>query len=423
MIVVLGDGLLATEIVKQTGWAQISRKKDGFDITDLSTWQNLLDEATAIVNCIAYTNTYDSNRELNWQVNVVGVKSLIDFCNQRSIKLIHISTDYVYSNSVRLASETDVPVHLPTWYGYSKLVGDALVQLESNDYLLCRESHKPYPFPYDKAWNDQLTSGDFVTTISRLIIDLIDKDAKGLYNVGTRLKTWYSLTVNEFNTEPIPRPKHAPADISMNTSKLKSFLSQIDKEVVIAAYDRDYSWINKLDSNVKKTVYRKGDPALSNEFEIYLPNNVGRDVHTFFYHIVNRYDSLSDFTFFSQDDPFDHVNNYIHLINGVPSDWTTCAVLKIDEIWFFDTCYKRVLKTDKFGNPHHTGLELEPVWSRIFSEPFPESLDFVAAGHFCASRQQIHTKPKEFYEKILRVLEEDPISPWCIERFESYIFT
>jgi dTDP-4-dehydrorhamnose reductase len=423
MIIVLGDGLLATEIVKQTGWTQISRKRDAFDLTNVSTWRNLLDEATAIVNCIAYTKTYDSDRDRNWKVNVIGVKSLIEFCNQRSIKLIHISTDYVYSGSVHQASEEDVPVHLPTWYGYSKLVGDALVQLESANYLICRESHKPYPFPYDKAWNDQLTNGDFVTTVSAIIIDLINKNATGLYNVGTHLKTWHSLTVDEFNTAQVNRPSFVPADISMNISKLTRFQNQINKEVVIAAYDRDYSWINQLDSSVKATVYRKGGTCDLTESEIYLANNVGRDVHTFFYHIVNRYDTLADFTFFSQDYPFDHVDNYIDLINGDFLNWKANAIYQNEEIWFFDTCYGQILQTDKFGNPNHSSLDLEPVWDRIFSEPCPESLGFVAAGHFCASRKQIHKKPKEFYEKILRVLEDDPISPWCIERFEIYIFS
>lgn len=223
MIIVLGDGMLATEIVKQTGWSQVSRKLNGFDITDTSTWGNLLDSATVIVNCIAYTKTYDSDREPNWGVNVVGVKSLIDFCNDRDLKLVHISTDYLYSNSVHLASEADVPVHLPTWYGYTKLVGDALVQLESNNHLICRESHKPYPFPYEAAWTNQFTNGDFVNTISKLIIELIERGAIGLYNVGTDLKTWYSLTAEEFSTKPIPRPDSAPADVSMNLSKLKNF--------------------------------------------------------------------------------------------------------------------------------------------------------------------------------------------------------
>ena len=31
-ILILGDGLLAKELIKQTGWDYISRKKDGFDI-------------------------------------------------------------------------------------------------------------------------------------------------------------------------------------------------------------------------------------------------------------------------------------------------------------------------------------------------------------------------------------------------------
>jgi hypothetical protein len=151
---------------------------------------------------------------------------------------------------------------------------------------------------------------------------------------------------------------------------------------------------------------------------------LGRCVHSFFYHIVDRYDSLADYTFFAQDYPFDHVVNYIDLINGDFLNWTADAIYQNGEIWFFNTEYRRILETDKFGNPHHIGgLELEPVWSKIFSEPCPESLGFVAAGHFCASRKHIHKKPKEFYEKILRILEEDPLSPWCIERFEIYIFT
>lgn len=30
------------------------------------------------------------------------------------------------------------------------------------------------------------------------------------------------------------------------------------KEIVIAAYDRDISWINEIDDNITKTIYRKG---------------------------------------------------------------------------------------------------------------------------------------------------------------------
>jgi dTDP-4-dehydrorhamnose reductase len=56
--------------------------------------------------------------------------------------LVHISTDYLYSGSVSNASESDVPVHCNNWYGYTKLLADGLVQLESNNYLICRCTHK-----------------------------------------------------------------------------------------------------------------------------------------------------------------------------------------------------------------------------------------------------------------------------------------
>jgi dTDP-4-dehydrorhamnose reductase len=39
-IVILGDGLLGTELFKQTGWSCVSRKSSGFDITDESTLIN-----------------------------------------------------------------------------------------------------------------------------------------------------------------------------------------------------------------------------------------------------------------------------------------------------------------------------------------------------------------------------------------------
>ena len=55
-VLVLGDGLLGTEIIKQTGWDYISRKKDKFDIT-ISSFNCLLGY-DAVINCIAYTDTY-----------------------------------------------------------------------------------------------------------------------------------------------------------------------------------------------------------------------------------------------------------------------------------------------------------------------------------------------------------------------------
>lgn len=427
-IVVLGDGLLGSELVKQSGWDYISRKKDNFDLTlpdifnsyfiqDFPEFGAQMLKYNTIINCIANTNTYLDDKQSHWDVNYKGVADLTDFCNKHNIKLIHISTDHVYANSKPNASEEDVPVPLGTWYGHTKLLADGYIELKSKNYLIIRESHKPYPFPYKQAWYNQFTNGDYVNVIADLIIKLVNKNITGIVNVGTDIKTWFGLTKDEFKTEPTEKPITAPDNVVMNLNKLDQLLST--KEVIISAYDRDYNWINQLDSNIKVTVYKKGSEPLPNE--ILIEPNVGRDVHTFFYHLVYNYDTLSDYTFFAQDYPFDHVENYISLINGDKQLWFEHAKQSVDGCWFFNTQYE-VLTCDKNGSPHHPNLDIEDMWNKIFINQCPEILKFTPAGHFCVSKKQVHKLSLDYYKRILNILETDPNSPWIIERLEPYIF-
>jgi dTDP-4-dehydrorhamnose reductase len=226
---VLGDGLLGSEIVKQTNWDYISRKKDKIDVCNFNDWMHLMNPYDTIINCIANTNTYSQDKELHWKVNYEFVDVLVNFCNETGKKLIHISTDHIYTNSKNQASELDVPVHMETWYGYTKLLGDAHVQLKCRNYLVIRESHKPYPFPYKVAWWDQHTNGDYVNIIVGLIVKLINKRVTGVYNVGTEEKTWYEYTKDEFETVPGAKLPDAPYNITMDVSKMKNALKDTDK--------------------------------------------------------------------------------------------------------------------------------------------------------------------------------------------------
>lgn len=223
---VLGDGLLGKEIVSQTECDFISRKKDGFDVSsiDLMMYHEEFKKYDTIINCIAHTKTYSNEFEMHMNVNCKFLDKLIDYCNENNKKLVHISTDYIYTNSVSESSETDVPVHISTWYGYSKLVGDAMVQIRSKNYLICRLSHKPNPFPYNNAWVDIKTNGDLVNKIAELVIQLILKNATGVFNVGTNVKSIYDMVKHDFMVEPSLRPEGVPKDTSMNISKLKNFL-------------------------------------------------------------------------------------------------------------------------------------------------------------------------------------------------------
>ena len=230
-VLILGDGLLGKELVKQTNWDYISRTKDGFDLTDKDTFYKMTEifhgvaqamPYDIIINCIANTDTYSDNRKSHWDVNYKGVSDLVDFCNDWKVKLVHISTDYLYSNSDQNASENVVPVHCNNWYGYTKLLGDGHVQLKSNNYLIIRCTHKHNPFPYNEACVDQVGNFDYVDKISNLIIQLINKKCEGIYNVGSSLKTIYDLakTTNK-NVKSILKPSYTPNNISMDLTKLK----------------------------------------------------------------------------------------------------------------------------------------------------------------------------------------------------------
>ena len=231
-IVVLGDGLLGSEIVKQTNWDCLSRKKDNIDFTDVNSYFDLLKNYKVILNCIACTDTYSDNKDLHYNVNYKYVVKLARYCEIHNKKLIHISSDYVYSNNTNTPSETDVPHYADNWYSYTKLLGDNAVQVESDNNLVIRCTHKPTPFPYNKAWVDQVGNFDYVDIISSLIIKAINKQFTGLYNIGTDVKSMYDLAAQTAEVEKINAPSEVPKNLSMSIDK---FNRDINKPVLTIA--------------------------------------------------------------------------------------------------------------------------------------------------------------------------------------------
>lgn len=221
-VLVLGDGLLGSEIVKQTGWDYFSRKKDRFDIEDYQYMINIFPDYDIIVNCIANTNSYSNNKKSHFETNYYFPALLADITNTEGIKLVHISTEFVYANNPTPPTEEDLPQNDITWYAYTKLLADEYIQATHSNYLICRELHKPNPFPYDKVWKVQ-TSGDTVDKIAELIIKLINTNAEGVFNVGTGDKWLRELAPN---AEEIEAPTHVPKDTRMNLDKLNKWLSE-----------------------------------------------------------------------------------------------------------------------------------------------------------------------------------------------------
>jgi len=227
-VVILGDGILGKELHNQTGWDYISRRKDGFNALN-PNFDFLIEQEhgtifypkyNTIINCIANTDSYSDNQQSHWDINYKFIILLSDFCSKWGIKLIHISTEFVYANNNSSPTEMDIPIPDNTWYAKTKLLADYYISTMNKNYLICRELHKPNDFAPENVW-DVKTTGDKVNKIAKIIIKLINKKATGIFNVGTSEKSLLDISPD---SKLIPPPKHVPVDTRMDISKLNKFL-------------------------------------------------------------------------------------------------------------------------------------------------------------------------------------------------------
>lgn len=213
----------------------------------------------------------------------------------------------------------------------------------------------------------------------------------------------------------------------------------VNKEIVIAAYDKPTDWLSKLNNDVKKTIYRKGNAMELIEGEILIEPNMGRCVHTFFNHIYNNYDNLANYTFFGQDYPFDHWGDMIDIINGDVSEIPNKASICIGGYYGYHnntlgTAWNmpasqqfsngKTLMCLSNGHPQDTNplINVDKYWDILFDEPRPKTYEFIPGGHFSVTKEHAKLRSKELYKKITELLIEDKTAPWMIERLECYIF-
>ena len=70
--------------------------------------------------------------------------------------------------------------------------------------------------------------------------------------------------------------------------------------LIISRYDEDISWLSSYET-FNLYIYNKGSRIKNYEFKnIINLKNVGRESHTWLYHIVNNYNKLDDINIFLQ---------------------------------------------------------------------------------------------------------------------------
>ena len=82
-------------------------------------------------------------------------------------------------------------------------------------------------------------------------------------------------------------------------------------DIIIARYKENIDWINEI-----KLYPYINNIYVYNKFyqEDYILSNVGREAHTYLYHITHNYDNLNTVNIFLQGNPLDHCPNLLDKI-------------------------------------------------------------------------------------------------------------
>lgn len=224
-----GAGKLGSSLLKIIDNA-ICGTRENFDFTNLQCMESFLDEhktVNTIIHCGALVSPPKVNEKVDQAIrtNIVGTALLSEICYQRGIKLIYISTDYVFSGEKGNYTERD-EILPQNKYAWSKLGGEASVQM-LDDFIIIRLSFGPDVFPYKAAFIDQYTSRESASNIAQKIKKITFSDFKGVIHIGAERKSVYdyalSLGANDVEKISIKDMNvKMPVDTSLDTSLYKS---------------------------------------------------------------------------------------------------------------------------------------------------------------------------------------------------------
>ena len=170
-------------------------------------------------------NIHETNINKSIDLNIIGTANITKICSEYKIKLIYISTNYVYPGTKGNYKETD-PLKPFNNYAWSKLGGEASVHLYKNSLIL-RVSMTEKPFVHSKAFANIKTSFMYHEDVVKILFKLLNK--KGVINVGGKSQNIFEFAKKENKkVKKIYMGKKSkakmPKDSSLNLTKLKNNL-------------------------------------------------------------------------------------------------------------------------------------------------------------------------------------------------------
>jgi dTDP-4-dehydrorhamnose reductase len=231
VMIIGGSGRLGKQLQKLNPQMLVPTREQ-LDVTRPATIDSYLDKhkPTVVIHAAAVTENLlvEADPTDAIQVNIVGTANVALACLKRRIRLVYISTDYIYKGDHGNYQEKD-EILPSNAYAWTKLGGEASARLVPN-HVIIRTSFGVDSFPYSVAFEDKWTSKDYIDRIAPMIYDAALSPITGILNLGTERKTLYDYaSERNKHVKPIRLGESAfatPYDTSLNLERWLSFQSQ-----------------------------------------------------------------------------------------------------------------------------------------------------------------------------------------------------
>ena len=247
----LGQALL--RVAGPRGWETVATEVAQMDITDPKGVRRHLEQyrPEVVVNAAAATRVDDleADSDLALKVNGLGPRNLAVACRQLGVKLIHISTDYVFDGAKDgpyLEWDATNPLSV---YGRSKLIGEEMVRQQCPDHFIVRTAWL-YGLPGPnfvtailgkgrtgqglQVVDDQRGSPTSALALAPQLLALAETEVFGTYHATCRGEaTWYEFALHILGraglaapvtpcaTAAYPRPARRPANSVLENRMLR----------------------------------------------------------------------------------------------------------------------------------------------------------------------------------------------------------
>ena len=196
-------------------------------------------------------------------------------------------------------------------------------------------------------------------------------------------------------------------------------------DLVIARYNEDISWLSPyLEHNINIIIYNKGEPLVCDErIKVVQLENIGREAHTYLYHICNNYDSLNNVTVFLQGRIDDHIDGSIYEeISKMCQDASICGFSKNYTHLTTDIGYDYTLHNYCDNDLDQCEVKLGPFFEQFVGR-FPKHFLIYRNALFAVRSDVIRNRPLFYYKSLLNLdFTKNSVLAHYMERIWLYIF-